>query len=111
MAPDDSAFSADVALGLLADSTRRAFLRELITADNDVISVDELTSAERPEWSASKIELYHTHLPKLAEAGVIDWNRDSGTVQYRPSESIESVLRTVSRQFDETEPPPNTDSH
>lgn len=104
LTPDAPALSADVALGLLHDSTRREVLRELIAAGNDAVSVDELAAETGSDRATTKVSLYHIHLPKLADAGVIDWDRDSGTVQYQPSEPLENILHNLSRQFDEPEP-------
>ncbi|RQG98481.1 transcriptional regulator [Natrarchaeobius oligotrophus] len=38
-----------------------------------------------------KLELYHTHLPKLADSGFVDWNTQTKTI-------------TRGSQFDEIEP-------
>jgi len=32
----------------------------------------------------AKIQFVHTHLPKLHEAGYIEWDRDSGTISKAP---------------------------
>lgn len=38
------------------------------------------------------VKLVHSHLPKLAEYGVIEYDPRSGTVRYRPDEQVETVL-------------------
>ncbi|TYL35963.1 transcriptional regulator [Natronococcus pandeyae] len=42
----------------------------------------EFTSDERPEDVLAR--LHHTHLPKLDDAGVIEWNPDSKTISRGP---------------------------
>lgn len=39
--------------------------------------------------------LYHAHLPKLADAGVLDYDADRGTVQSRSNARLEIVLSTA----------------
>jgi hypothetical protein len=41
------------------------------------------------------VQLQHTHLPKLADHGVVEYERRSGAVRYRPSEPVERVLDTL----------------
>lgn len=42
--------------------------------------------------------LYHKHLPKLADAGIIDNDTRSGTVRYLGDETAERVLDEVARE-------------
>jgi len=52
-------------------------LAEEIAAMENEIPVEELTSQQRKRVYVS---LYQTHLPKMAEANVIDYDTDAGTV-------------------------------
>ncbi|WP_209019595.1 DUF7344 domain-containing protein [Halorussus marinus] len=68
---------------LLADVRRRRVLYALEA--NDEITVDRLAErlarsgvAESTERAAAS--LVHTHLPKLADAGVIEYEREAGLV-------------------------------
>lgn len=51
--------------------------RWIAATENDV-SEDELTSQQRKRVYVS---LYQTHLPKLAETGMVDYDEDAGEVQ------------------------------
>ncbi|MFB6202852.1 MAG: winged helix-turn-helix domain-containing protein [Halorhabdus sp.] len=53
-------------------------LAEAIAAMENDVDVSELTSQQRKRVYVS---LYQTHLPKMAETGVIDYDKDGGTVR------------------------------
>jgi hypothetical protein len=53
-------------------------LAEQIAAWENEIEVEELTSQQRKRVYVS---LYQTHLPKLAEAGIVDYDVDEGIVR------------------------------
>jgi hypothetical protein len=52
----------------------------------------------RTGWSRNSsrdqlaIHLTQSHLPKLADHGVVEQHQDRGTIKYRPDEGIEAVL-------------------
>lgn len=87
----------DVAFHLLQNPRRRAVLRYLLWGDEgthvmrDVAeavaawehdtTVASLAGAERQRVY---ISLYQSHLPKLADAGVIDYDQDRGVIEPRP---------------------------
>ena len=49
-----------------------------------------------------KLQFYHMHLPKLANARFIDWDRDSSTITRGPRfEDIEPLLRLMHDHQDE----------
>lgn len=49
-----------------------------------------------------EIELYHNHLPKLADPGFIIWNPDTGTIERGPNwEEIAPLIRLVRDHKDE----------
>lgn len=91
---------------LLAADYRRQIL--LTLCDSETVALPEAiltrgTSAERRPAVASDgttaidsavaIELYHNHVPKLAAAGVVEWDRDTGVVSRGPAfEQIEPVV-------------------
>jgi hypothetical protein len=85
--------SSDVLYSLLADKRRRYTLHylkqrreqvavrevaEQVAAWENGKSVEELTSQERKRVY---IALYQSHLPKLADAGVIEYNRSRGIIE------------------------------
>jgi hypothetical protein len=53
-------------------------LAEQIAAWENDVEVGELTSQQRKRVYVS---LYQTHLPKLAEAGIVNYDVDEGTVE------------------------------
>lgn len=62
------------------------------TPDDDPSGIDE-TAAREEELKRRRIEFYHVHLPKLADYGFIDWDRDRGEVTKGPRfEDIEPCL-------------------
>lgn len=47
-------------------------------------------------------EMYHSHLPKLEEAGFINWDRDRGTITRGPRfEEIEPLIKLMNDHQDE----------
>lgn len=88
--------SLDDLLKLLADRRRRYVLYYLDDAEDDVVTLDELSDhvADRREaWSANtdgtgvvalervRVGLHHNHLPRLADAGLIDYDGRTQTVR------------------------------
>jgi len=89
----------------LANTARRETLQYLrgqqrpisvpTLADELVVTIDErperLSTVERRHRMS--VRLTHVHLPKLAAAGLVEWDRDQETV-------------SLSQRFDETDPAP-----
>jgi hypothetical protein len=49
-----------------------------------------------------KLQLQHQHLPKLADAGLIDWDSESGTITRGPRfDEIEPLLKLMHDDQDE----------
>lgn len=105
----------DTLFHLLADENRRRILFSLCDTDSirlpDAILPRGQARSRHPGGSHSgptpeigsdsdegarrqmEIQLRHRHLPKLHQAGVIEWDRDTGTVSRGPRfEDIEPVL-------------------
>ncbi|MFB6130536.1 MAG: ArsR family transcriptional regulator [Salinigranum sp.] len=68
-------------------ATRSEIAEHIAALENDV-DVSLLSSSERKRVYVS---LYQTHLPKLAETGLIEYDRDRGHVS--PTERIEQLTR------------------
>lgn len=60
------------------DSIQLGTLAERIAAREHQTTVDRVSSSERKSVYTS---LYQTHLPKLADQGVIDYDRDRGVIE------------------------------
>jgi len=103
-------------LRLLADRHRRILLDQL--REDPVTTRDDLADVLRRVDSDSEsdtdgetrrrrfaVELHHIHLPALADAGVIEYDPDDGTVVYRPDERVERLLDALSTGLTRTADP------
>lgn len=108
MQTDHPSLQTDTALSLVADSQRRFLIGYLRQQDQRVVPVEELVdvlNAESGPHSQSareaiEIRLQHSHLPKLAEAGIIEYDLEAATVQYRQISSLETLLDFVSEKLE-----------
>jgi hypothetical protein len=96
--------SVDELLSLLSNRRRRDVLYCL--SETDVASIESLATtiaareasvpAERVSLDVREevlIDLYHAHLPKLADRRLIEYDRRSGTVRWSASsEELEALL-------------------
>lgn len=78
--------SLDEAFDMLSHPVRRRILTDLAREnpqDDDELSPDDFVTVDERlnEFLAS---LRHTHLPKLADSGFIEWDRESGTITRGP---------------------------
>ena len=100
---DDCAESltTDQAFDLLGDGTRRRALAELQATDG-AMSLDELAeaTASRAEdvpservpadrWEQTAASLHHCHLPKLADAGIVEYDLAENYVE--PTDEVEAL--------------------
>lgn len=105
MKANAATLSTDTVLALLADRRRRRVLDYLRDHGAGSASLEELVSHlagddGSPARERLGLSLRHVHLPKLAEAGVLDYDREAGRVRYRPEERVERVLRVVTSELD-----------
>ena len=84
----------DSLFGALADPRRRQICRSIACADEPVVTLEELAGAVEPAdepnstshasetWSPqdARTTLHHVHLPKLAEAGVVEYSPEERSV-------------------------------
>lgn len=94
----------DKQFSLLSDTTRRRILTEL--ADHNPRNEQEFEATDfKPddvETELFKSDVYHKHLPKLAEAGFINWDRESGTITRGPNfEQIRPLITLIHEHQDE----------
>ncbi len=102
----DSA-SFDVMFDALRDPYRRRIL--LAVADHNPRDEDEFTpdevgsaDAEMEELEHLELELFHSHLPKLAEKGYIEWNPETQTIRRGPNfDDIAPLLKLMDDHADE----------
>lgn len=92
--PEASATDFDRAFGLLANHRRRHVLERL----RGTASVEDLVEhlvAEDPgtdDGARALVALQHRELPRLHDAGVVDFDRRTNTVSYRGDELVEAIL-------------------
>ncbi|WP_266082899.1 DUF7344 domain-containing protein [Haladaptatus caseinilyticus] len=86
---------------ILSSSYRRQVLSYLQTKDADVANLDELvthihTKNGTPTTTEQvRISLLHTHLPKLADYGVIEYDRRNKDIRYRDGTKLEDFLEAI----------------
>lgn len=113
----ESPLPKDVVFGLLSVQRRRRILAYLAEHEGEATLSDlaehvaslendkpvgALTSAERKRVYVC---FYQSHLPKLADAGVIDYNQARGTVRLRrAARQLYAYLTISPGNEDETEP-------
>jgi hypothetical protein len=71
----------------LGHSYRRAVVAAVVAQSPDAVTVDPeaaVAAASDDAPDALGDALYHVHLPKLAAAGYIDWDRDASRVAPGP---------------------------
>lgn len=94
----------DQILDVLSHPYRRRIL-SLIAESNprdeaEFSPVDLLEDEEDSEFQT--VDLYHNHLPKLAEAGYIEWNRDTHTIRRgRRFDEVAPLIRLMRDHRDE----------
>jgi len=98
--------SLDACLQLVADQHRRRAIHYLRRNANGTTTFDDLVDQLHGKESVSEgdllhdreqlaIQLQHTHLPKLADYGVVEYDHRNGTIQYRPDDRVEAVLDSL----------------
>lgn len=95
-------------LDILANSPRRHLLSHLQTQANETSSVEEATKhiltelakeqGKQPNHDDVQINLQHQYIPKLVDAGVIEFDVRSQKIRYRPNQRLEELHDRV-REF------------
>ncbi len=98
--------STEQVVGLLGHKQRRTVITYFDQETTDRASFDDLveyivssdsktgaTSSEHHE--RVRIGLFHNHLPKLSDAGVLEYDQRSETVRYWGDSRLETLLETA----------------
>ena len=96
----------DACLRLVADRHRRRVIHHLRHEANGTTTIDDLVDqlhSRRPDSKNGPpqdretlaMHLRHTHLPKLADHGVVEFDHRSGAVRYQSDEQVETVLASL----------------
>ncbi|ARS90615.1 DUF7344 domain-containing protein [Natrarchaeobaculum aegyptiacum] len=104
----DPTLTEDELFEMLSNQRRRYILQELIrrgesieigelsqeiAAHEDGLAVEDVTSSDRKRVYTA---LHQSHLPKMDNAGVVDFDRDRGTVEPTPTlEDVEIYMDVV----------------
>ena len=88
----------------IASERRRSWPLLLLNNRELENEVDMLVrGTEDPE--EIRVQLIHNHLPKLAEAGYIEWDRDTGEISKGPRfDEIKPLLDLIQNHADELPP-------
>jgi len=76
----------------ITDERRRSAVRALAERDDDTVAPADLAADLESEWNARNretiaAELHHVHLPKLNEAGVVEYDAEATTARLLDDES------------------------
>jgi hypothetical protein len=118
MTPQDRGFTtpiADDVFDALADWRRRAVCRYLSTAEDSAVAARTLAVVVSDRGQASSVpddetaveaverELVETHLPKLHDLGLLDFDERSETVRYWGSPTVEKWAEHADAVTDDAE--------
>lgn len=105
--PDDgdtTLSTLDPLLSILRDPLRRRTVLFCASASDRMLEFDDLVdhlargdgqSAEARTREEIAIDLHHRHLPKLAEAEVIEFDPHSGIIRYLGSDKLERWTQRI----------------
>lgn len=111
MTASTHSISTESLLEVVADPRRRMVLHRLQETDETAVDIEELTETivtdggrtagrSLSDESRALTELRHIHLPKLAEAGLIEYDQRSGAVRYCSNDRVERTLEFVSTHLE-----------
>lgn len=86
----------DQVFELLSRAERRETIGYLYARPNELVTLDELgrqVARSDDEEENVRVALHHCHLPKLVDAGVVDYDEERTLVRYRGSSALDYVLR------------------
>ncbi|WP_076433391.1 DUF7344 domain-containing protein [Haladaptatus litoreus] len=97
--------SLDVSLDALSNKYRRRLLSALLEhnpQDDGDTQIPADVTIEDEDVENLKIQMTHTHLPKLADAGFIEWDRETNQVRKGPRfEEIRPLVQLIHNHRDE----------
>lgn len=111
----EQSISPDKVLSVVANEQRRAIIDSLNSASEKTLNYDTLVDrvadmgrdkdvegVSDEHRQRVRIALHHTHLPKLEEIRVIDYEAETGHVQFIGGEIVQEVL-TLLKSYDTDE--------
>ncbi|WP_226042438.1 hypothetical protein [Natrinema sp. DC36] len=110
MSQETQTVSTETALRVVADPCRRSILSQLIDGEETVITTDTLVDRINlenppPETTTTHadpllIDVHHTHLLKLEEANLIEYDPRTKTIRYTSNERVGRVLQFVTEELE-----------
>lgn len=104
----DRTVAPDTMLSIVANEQRRAVLTALNTALNKQLAhnvlvervADQLLEDDSEQLSSDRrhrirVRLHHTHLPKLEDAGLIDYETETDHIQFTGSDLEQELLALI----------------
>lgn len=93
----------DTVFELLSDARRRHLLYYLFALDGSVVELEAVANAvyryETAETGADdrtretvRVDLHHSHLPRLADAGIVDYDHRQGTIRVTDQPAFEELV-------------------
>lgn len=101
---------ADVVHSILANDERRTVVRTLATRDApmDISTLVDRVAGHRAGHDDSRsirIRLYHQHLPKMCDAGVVEYDREVDEVTLTPMGwRVDAVAKRTAELFEDGPP-------
>ena len=94
---------ADRTLEILANRHCRLTLLYLQMTEANAISLHDLASriASSEERDETLVKLQHSTLPRLADAGLVEYDSRSDTVRYHGDDAVEEVLDAITDCYPE----------
>lgn len=93
----------DRILDVLSHRKRRLVL--FMLARGEPVTESGLQVRGSSDGRRSESGVRHVHLPKLAEAGYVDWNRDTGAITRGPRfDEVAPLLELIENHSDELPP-------
>ena len=103
--PPPSSASLDSVLDAVANKYRRRLLVALLEhnpQDDDDPQIPADVEYEDEDLESLQIQMTHTHLPKLEDAGFIEWDRETNTVRKGPRfDEVQPLLELMHNHADE----------
>lgn len=97
--------SLDALLEILSNEERRYLVEYLIESSDEIHSYEDtlnyiarqvaIRRGEQPNTEDIEVALHHHHLPKLANAGVIEYDMRTETIQYQTTDRLEEAYDRV----------------
>lgn len=90
-------------LQLLSTEVRRHIVSLLLESGTEGVTVEKLLrelARDREDRENLRISLYHCHLPKLEEAGVVEYDRRNGDIVPRKElEALQPLLAAIDEEM------------